>query len=271
MLGLVRAGGVAPGVAPALVEVDAEPAADLGVQPLGQALGGLHAEPVDEELLGELAVAPRAASISSVTSGPTVTPCSATTSRSPGVERAVEVGQADPVVARLAREDEPLDLALGVLGVEDDQLVAVGVAGEVAEPRPRAQVVLLAPHPLEPRREALLAVVALDDPPPLLALLAAPAPVQLEEHVAVEVGEDVVEVDRRPRARPRTAARGSGRRCAPPSARESSVTGGASSTTTGFSRSCLRLVADLRRPAPRAPRSSTSASIVSRPWKASLQ
>ena len=30
--------------------------ADLGVQPLGQALGGLDAEPVDEELLGELAV-----------------------------------------------------------------------------------------------------------------------------------------------------------------------------------------------------------------------
>jgi hypothetical protein len=37
--------------------------------------------------------------------------------------------------------------------------------------------------------------VALDDPAPLLALLAAAAPVQLEEHVAVEVGVDVVQVD----------------------------------------------------------------------------
>ena len=56
MLGLVRAGGVAPRVAAALVEVDAEAAADLGVEPLGEPLGGLDAEPVDEELLGELAV-----------------------------------------------------------------------------------------------------------------------------------------------------------------------------------------------------------------------
>ena len=56
MLGLVRAGGIAPGVAAALVELDPELAADLGVQPLGEALGRLDAEPVDEELLGELAV-----------------------------------------------------------------------------------------------------------------------------------------------------------------------------------------------------------------------
>ena len=95
----------------------------------------------------------------------------------------------------LAREDQPLELALGLGGVEDDQLVAVGGAREVAEPDPRAQVVLLAPHPLQLRREALVAVVALDDPAPLLALLAAPAPVQLEEHVTVEVGIDLVEVD----------------------------------------------------------------------------
>ena len=46
--------------------------ADLGVQPLGQALGGLHAEAVDEQLLGELAVGLERA-ISSVTSEPAVT------------------------------------------------------------------------------------------------------------------------------------------------------------------------------------------------------
>src|SRR3954447_18232872 len=51
VLGLVRAGGVAPGVAAALVEGDAELAAHFGVQPLGQALGCLDTEAVDEELL----------------------------------------------------------------------------------------------------------------------------------------------------------------------------------------------------------------------------
>ena len=37
--------------------VDSEAAADLGMQPLREPLGGLNAEPMDEELLGELAVA----------------------------------------------------------------------------------------------------------------------------------------------------------------------------------------------------------------------
>ena len=82
VLGLVRAGGIAPRVAATLVGVDAELAADLGVQPLGHALGRLDAEAVDEELLGELAILLELLD-QSVTSGPTVTPCSATTSRSP--------------------------------------------------------------------------------------------------------------------------------------------------------------------------------------------
>src|SRR5207344_971412 len=86
------------------------------------------------------------------------------------LERPEEVGEADPVVLGLAREDQPLELALGVLGVEDDQLVARRVAGEVAEPRPRLKVVLLAPHPLQPRREALLFPIALDQRAPGLAL-----------------------------------------------------------------------------------------------------
>ena len=49
-------GRVAPRVAAALRGADAEVRADLGVQPLGQALGRLDAEAVDEQLLGELAL-----------------------------------------------------------------------------------------------------------------------------------------------------------------------------------------------------------------------
>src|SRR5689334_14961094 len=56
VLGLLRARRVAPRVAPALVAIDAELAADLRVQPLGHALGRLDAQAVGEELLGELAV-----------------------------------------------------------------------------------------------------------------------------------------------------------------------------------------------------------------------
>src|SRR5262249_4274739 len=184
MLGLVRAGGIAPRVAAPLVEVDIQLAADLGMQPLGQALGGLDADTVDVELLGELAVtlepldqlgdlgADRHA-----LEGDDVAFA--------GVDRAEEVGEADAVVLGLAREDEPLELAVGVLGIEDDELVAVGIAGEVPEPRPWMEVVLLAPHPLEPVREALLLVGSLDQLPPGLALDPFAAPVELEQHVAV--------------------------------------------------------------------------------------
>src|SRR4051794_21062319 len=56
VLGLLRARGVAPRPPAALVGLDAQLGADLRVRPLGHALGGLHAEAVDEELLGELAV-----------------------------------------------------------------------------------------------------------------------------------------------------------------------------------------------------------------------
>src|SRR3954464_11597162 len=56
VLGLLRARRVAPRVAPALLGADAQPPADLRVQPLRHALGGLHAEAVGEQLLGELAV-----------------------------------------------------------------------------------------------------------------------------------------------------------------------------------------------------------------------
>ena len=62
---------------------------------------------------------------------------------------------------------------------------------------------LLAPHPLQPRLE-----VVAQQPRPVLALDPAPAPVQLEQHVGVEVAVDLVE--RRPRARARPSNGGSG-------------------------------------------------------------
>ena len=90
---------------------------------------------------------------------------------------------------RLPREHEPLELALGVLGIENHQLVAVRRHREVAEQRTRLEVVLLRPHAAQARME-LLAQELL----PLLALHAAPAPVELEQHVQVEVREHLVEV-----------------------------------------------------------------------------
>jgi len=66
----------------------------------------------------------------------------------PRVERAEEVGEADAVVSRLPREHQPLQLAPRVVGVVDDQLVAVGGRREVAEAGARPQVILLAPHAL---------------------------------------------------------------------------------------------------------------------------
>ncbi len=108
-----------------------------------------------------------------------------------GLLRAEEVGHADPVALGLARGDQPLEHRLAVLGVEHDDLVALGVAGEVAEQRARAQVVLLGPHALQPRPE-----VGVDELLPGVALHAAAAPVELEQHVRVEVRVDLVEVDR---------------------------------------------------------------------------
>src|SRR6478735_2097576 len=48
---------------------------------------------------------------------------------------------------------------------QDDDVVALGVAREVPQQRPRAQVVLLGPHALQARAEVLA-----QQPPPLLAL-----------------------------------------------------------------------------------------------------
>ena len=179
----------------------------------------------------------------------------------------VEVGEADPVVLRLAREDQPLDLAVVVVGVEDHELVAVGVAREVTHARPRLQVVLLLPHALELRREALVAVVALDDAAPFLALLTAPAPVELEEHVAVEVGVDLVEVHSS-RARPRTGARGSGCRLA---GRSAPVIRGRRPCPPAPGVAQLLVPSRIFATSESRAASSTSASTVSSPANASLQ
>ena len=134
------------------------------MQPFGHPLGRLNAEAVHEQLLGELAVG--------LERGHQLGDLAAGGDRLQGddvelgAERAVEVGQADPVVAGLSGEHETVELALaGGARIPDDQLVAVRVAREVAEQRPRLQVVLLAPHPLEPRLE-----VVAQQPRPLLAL-----------------------------------------------------------------------------------------------------
>ena len=89
----------------------------------------------------------------------------------------------------LAREREPLDLARRILGVEEHEVVAVGVHREVAVDRARVQVVLLAPHALQAWLE-----VVLQQALPRLALHALAAPVELEQHVRVEQREHLVEV-----------------------------------------------------------------------------
>ncbi len=136
MLGLVRAGRVAPRIAPTLGRADAEVGANLLVEPLGQPFGSLDAEPVGEELLGELAVlfelvhqVGDLGADGHALERDHVTHAVAT-------ERPVEVGQADPVVLRLPGEDEPVDLLVRVFRIEDDQFVAVGVAGEVDRASP---------------------------------------------------------------------------------------------------------------------------------------
>ncbi len=161
------------------------------MQPFGHSLGGLHAQPMDEQLLGELALGlkPRAELGDLVADRDRL---ERTDVELVGSQRAEEIGQADAVVAGLAGEDEPLELAFARrLWVPDDELVAVGVAVEIAEQRARMEVGLLAPHALEPGSEVLL-----HEPLPLLALDAAAAPVELEEDVGVEVVVDLVEVHR---------------------------------------------------------------------------
>ena len=193
MLALLGHRRVAPGVAPALGGVDPEHRARLVVQPLGQALGGLHAEAVHEQLLGEFAFGLQARHQLGhlAADRDRLHRDHVELRRRAAVDsRAEEVGEADPLAGGLARADEARQLALAVLGVEHDDLVPYRVAGEEAEQRAGVQVVLLAPHALEARAEVVARAVL-----PRLAFDAAPAPVQLEQHVRVEVAVDLVEVD----------------------------------------------------------------------------
>ena len=219
------------------------------MQPLGEALGRLHAEAVDVELLGELAVAlellDQLGDLGADGHALQGDDVAFAASRSGRKKSARQMRSCLGWRGKTSRSSS----RSRILGVEDHQLVAVGGAGEVAEPGPRVQVVLLAPHPLQLRREALLAVVALDDPPPLLALPAAAAPVELEEDVAVEVGEDVVEVDLDLARAPEGRLRDRRRRCGRPSGRCRRWSGGASSTTTGFVAQLLRPRRGSARPA----------------------
>ncbi len=109
VLGLLRAGGIAPGVATALGGLDAELRAHASVHPLGHALRALDSETVGEQLLGELAVGLELGH----QLGDLVTRRDRLQRHhvDAGAERPVEVGQADPVMAGLAGEDEPLELA----------------------------------------------------------------------------------------------------------------------------------------------------------------
>src|SRR5205823_12477574 len=112
-----RARRVAPGVAAPLRRQDPQRPAHLGVQPLRLPLGYLHAEAVDVELLGELArLLQPLDGLGDLRAG------SDGLDRRHGaracVERAVAVGLAVAAVARLAREDESLELARRLVCVE---------------------------------------------------------------------------------------------------------------------------------------------------------
>src|SRR5207302_632792 len=150
--------------------------ANLRMKPLGDALGALNAQPVDEQLLRELALTLEAShQLGDLLAGRDgLKSYDIDIART---HRAVEVRQADPIVARLARKDEPLQLGLARrIRIPHDQLVAVGVAREVAEQRSWVEVGLLLPHPLEPWLE-----VVAQQPRPVLALDPSPAPVKLEQ------------------------------------------------------------------------------------------
>ena len=102
------------------------------------------------------------------------------------------------------------------------------------------QVVLLAPHPLQARAEVLVQQLA-----PSLAFDAPPAPVQLEQHVRIEVAVDLVEIDLDLFARPRTAGSGTARRSRAGERTESSARLSSSTGSSPFARNAVGARAQL--------------------------
>ena len=165
------------------------------MQPLGQALGGLDAEAVDEELLGELAVRLQLGhQLGDLVADGHGLQCDDV--ELAALLRAEEVARQTWSLPGWRGLTKRCRIVSRSLGVEHDDVIAFAVAGEVPQQRARVQVGLLAPHALQARAEALVLVGALQQLPPGVALDALAAPVQLEEHVGVEVRVDLVEVDR---------------------------------------------------------------------------
>ena len=81
------------------------------VQPFGHALGGLHPEAMDEQLLGELALGlQRGHQLGDLLAGGHRLQRDDVGAL--GVQRAIEVGQADAVVTGLAGKDQAVQLTL---------------------------------------------------------------------------------------------------------------------------------------------------------------
>ncbi len=129
------------------------------MEPFGEAFGGLDAEAVHEELFGEFAVllelGHEFGDFVADGDGLHGDHVEFGGRRAVGVCGPEEVGGRHAVALLLARRrDEARELGGAVFGVEDDDVVAVGVAGEEADERARVQVGLVLPHALELGPEA---------------------------------------------------------------------------------------------------------------------
>ena len=110
------------------------------------------------------------------------------------LDRAEEVGDAQRLLVELPREGDPQRLAL-VVGVVDDQVVVVGLAGEVAVDDLRREE-LVARRPLAPDPELGLGLTL--DEGVVLGLAqraAAVLPLADEERLLVDVAEDLAEIE----------------------------------------------------------------------------
>ena len=181
-----------------------------------------------------------------------------------GLLRAVEVGDADAVVGRLAREHERLEHALGDPRGRRSRAscrrrcTGTGPAAPAGAGSPARR------HMRSSRGWKSSSTSRRQSSP----FCAAPAPVQLEEHVRVQVREHLVEVDRDlPDAEERRLGDGASVRAAE---RTDSSSVGPSSGSGPFSRSTRASSRALATSSVRRS-GSTSWSITARPANASLQ